>query len=146
MLGCLRVTSRSLLTSAITTTVLLSSPGKNTLLCVSNRLSSSSSNTKDAKQLTPPPPAFDLGAEFTHPDKAIMETICPFTDLVEKNRHSSTYLYHLWNLLTCDRLGELDKQEWKASWHEEGKPRWLGNIPTRANGRLYITLQVLLGI
>ncbi|KAI3970248.1 hypothetical protein MKX01_023895 [Papaver californicum] len=93
--------------------------------------------------------AFDLGAEFTHPNKAVMHIL---SDFVEKNRNSSTYHYHLQKLLTSARLRELgegynvipipDKQERKASWHEEGKPKWLGTIPTRADGRLHYTASI----
>ncbi|KAI3940282.1 hypothetical protein MKW92_052647, partial [Papaver armeniacum] len=90
----------------------------------------------------PTPPAFDLSAEFTHPDKAIMDVL---SDFVEKNRGSPHYPNLLSKLLASARLRELgvgfnvipipDKQEWKASWHEEGKPNWLGTILTAADGR-----------
>ncbi|KAI3851555.1 hypothetical protein MKX03_004202 [Papaver bracteatum] len=94
----------------------------------------------NAEPLTPP--AFDLSAEFTHPDKAIMDVL---SDFVEKNRGSPIYHCLLIKLLASARLRELgvgynvipipDKQEWKASWHEEGKPNWLGTILTAADGR-----------
>ncbi|RZC75508.1 hypothetical protein C5167_050990 [Papaver somniferum] len=84
----------------------------------------------NAEQLTRP--AFDLGAAFIHPNKEVMHIL---SDLVEKNRNSPTYRCHLWKLLTSARLRELgvgynvipipDKQEWKASWREERKPKWL---------------------
>ncbi|KAI3875185.1 hypothetical protein MKX03_032989 [Papaver bracteatum] len=151
MLSSLGVKSRSILSSAITipqsTNGLLSTLEKNTLFRVSTRLSSSNSKTKDAEQLTRP--AFDLGAEFTHPDKAVMEVL---SDFVEKNRHLETYPARLRNLLTSAQMKELgvgyneipipDKQEWKASWHEEGKPKWLGTIPTHADGRWHYTASI----
>ncbi|KAI3940286.1 hypothetical protein MKW92_052651, partial [Papaver armeniacum] len=75
-------------------------------------------------------------------------------DFVEKNRGSPHYCYLLSKLLSSARLRELgvgfnvipipDKQEWKASWHEEGKPNWLGTIITEADGmpRLSYTASV----
>ncbi|KAI3857823.1 hypothetical protein MKW92_053817 [Papaver armeniacum] len=147
MLSSLRVRSRSVLSSAITIPGLLSSLAKNTLFGVSTRQSSSNSNPKNAEQLTRP--AFDLGAEFTHPDKEVMEIL---SDFVDKNRHLETYPARLRNLLTSAQLKELgvgyneipipDKKEWKASWHEEGKPKWLGTIPTHADGRLHYTASI----
>ncbi|KAI3839883.1 hypothetical protein MKW92_022757, partial [Papaver armeniacum] len=58
-----------------------------------------------------------------------------------------------WKLLTCDqRFKDLgvyykpapipDKNEWKASWYQEGKPNWLGTIPTQADDLLWHTALV----
>ncbi|KAI3952162.1 hypothetical protein MKW98_005857 [Papaver atlanticum] len=35
-----------------------------------------------------------------------------------------------------------DKNEWKASWSQEGKPNWLGTVPTRADYHLCNTAMV----
>ncbi|MCL7049629.1 hypothetical protein MKW94_001971 [Papaver nudicaule] len=55
-----------------------------------------------------------------------------------------------WKLLTSDKRFKdhgvvykpapvPDKNEWKASWSEEGKPSWLGTVPTKADDHFYYT-------
>ncbi|KAI3870912.1 hypothetical protein MKX03_025100, partial [Papaver bracteatum] len=74
------------------------------------------------------------------------------SDFAEKHRGLPLFDDALWDLLESDRLKELgvgdnpipipDKQDWKASWHKQGKPNWLGTIPTVADNRFHCTSDI----